>query len=83
MFRASKFFTNNFPNVSDVLVDMEKLVGMVDYVFYSVDSQDNDTLFLAFQHLFVRYFLDNIMIMLSFFINKMIKELSVERELIK
>ena len=80
---SSKFLSNNIPDISDVLINVEELIGMVDDISDSVNSQNDYTFFLTFQNFFIRNLFDNLLVVLSLFGNKVIEEFFIERELIK
>jgi hypothetical protein len=71
------------PDFSDVFVDVEKLVGMIDHIFDSVNCEDNFALFLAFKNFFVGNLLDNFFVVLAFLGVEMIEKFLVESELFK
>jgi len=45
---GSEFLSNNVPDVSNVFINVEELIGMIDYVSDSVNSQNDCTFFLTF-----------------------------------
>lgn len=71
------------PDFSDVFVDVEKLVGMIDHIFDSVNCEDNFALSLTFENFFVWDLLDDFFIVLAFLGVEMVEKFLVESELFK